>query len=240
MKSVIYHLGGYRANFNFFEFLVAQATYGATHVVIDKTRMRKDYSMEETLERIASIIEPGCALAGCTYSYSSDPQVYPIMAKRVGYHISVVIDAWKAKGKIRKLESVLPPKNERYTVTLRKSSENDRRNSNEAAWREFAEEISAFVIEDYADRKIDLHERMAYYAGAEMNYFVANGPAILCSLSDYPYTIFMKNVQEKYNLRHGVWLGQLPWANKRQLCVWEDDSIENLRQFRPLPEVANG
>lgn len=221
-----YGLGHYRANFNFLEFLVASASQGANHVVFSTDKPRPYYSPEETERRVKSILEPACALAGCTFSHGNEPGINP------GYHISAVINAHK-NGRIRKLKTVLPPKSEKYTVTLRNTSENANRNSNEDDWREFAQEIGAFVIEDWSDKPIHLHERMAYYAGAKMNYFVANGPMMLCLLSDYPYTAFMDGVNEKYHQRNGFWRIQLPWANKNQKAVWNGASPKNMRRYSP-------
>ena len=222
----VYDLSRYPANFNFLESLVAAATLGSKHIIFDDTRgYRAKFSKSETLRRVESILVPACALAGCTHSFGSGSGRDP------GYHISTVLKVYREQGRLEKLRSVLPAKQEKYTVTLRKSKRYPERNSDEQSWRRFASEVGAIVIDDYDAKPIHLHERMALYAGAEMNYLVANGPIGLLMFSDYPYTAFMKNVNPAYHKEHGWQVGtQLPWANERQRFVWADDGYENIRR----------
>lgn len=224
MVEACYDLSRYPANFNFIEFLVAARTMGATRISFDTSSVRPKFTPYETQKRIASILIPACELAGCDYTFDKGSKYID-----PGYHMDVLIKTFHAYGKLEKLKSVLPPGNERYTVTLRNSSRYPQRNSGDD-WRRFAKEIGAFVIEDYGDEPIDLRKRMALYAGAEMNYFVANGPMMLCVCSDYPFTAFMKNVDEKYHAEHGFPVGsQLPWLTDKQRFVWLPDTYENLR-----------
>lgn len=229
--QAVYDLSRYPANFNFVEFLVAAATLGANHVVFDdRNGYRAKFKKWETEERVRSILEPACALAGMSFSWNDaeDDAIDP------GYHISAVIRAHEAKGRLEKLQSVLPPAKARYTVTIRNSLRYRERNSDVEAWSRFARDIGALVIEDYADKKIHLHDRMALYAGSEMNYLVANGPIGLLMFSDYPYTAFMKNVNPAYHKEHNWPVGaQLPWANERQRFIWEADDYANLCRHLP-------
>jgi hypothetical protein len=128
---------------------------------------------------------------------------------------------------IPRLKSVLPPGKERYTVTLRNFDRFPTRNSREADWRTFAAEIGALVIPDYEVEPIGLHERMALYAGAEMNFFVTNGPVMLCFLSEYPAMGFdVQNSPPK-----GVEkFGQYPFLLPQHRQIWEPDTIENIRK----------
>jgi len=230
-STAIYDLARYPVNFNFIEFLVASASLGAKYILLDHSKgVRPKYSMEETMQRLHSIIEPACALAGCTYEYGSG--IGGGSGLDVGYHLSAVLEVYRHMP-IKKLTSVLPAKTNKYTVTLRNSDRYAERNGNEKAWLDFAERIGATVIPDYTDNPIHLHDRMAYYAGAKMNYFVGNGPASLCLFSDYPYTVFMSNVDDAYCQKHGFWLKQLPWANNRQKLVWAQDTEENINREAP-------
>lgn len=217
-----YDLSRYPANFNFVEFLVAAATLGATHVAIDRSKgIKGKYPKDETARRLTSIVEPACALAGCTFDYGS-------VGIDTGYHISSVLSVWSEVGEIKKLQTVKPAVQCDYTVTIRKSTRYPERNSGRG-WKRFADEIGAVVIDEYDESPMHLHDRMALYAGAKMNYLVANGPAALLMFSDYPYTAFMKNVDRVYHARHGFPVGsQLPWANENQRCIWSDDAYEAL------------
>lgn len=222
--NAVYRLDEYPANFNFFEFLVAASTAGATHILLDHSRgVRKKYPDQVLTNRLLSIVEPGCALAGCTYEYGSGKGIDP------GYHFNVVVDAFEKYGTIKKLQSVLPASKERFTVTLRNQQRRAHRNSS-PDWIRFANEIGARVILDYENEPLDLHERMALYAGAEMNYFVANGPGVLCICSDYPYTTFMHSVYDTYHQSIKLPIGsQVPWSKPNQRIIWKPDNYANIR-----------
>lgn len=220
----VYNLAERPCNFNFFEFLVASTTAGCNHVVFDDSRGYKPkYKKDETQRRIESILIPGCELAGVTYEFGEGRGYDP------GHHISAVIKAYRKFGRIERLKSALPKGDVKYTVTLRNSTRYPERNSDRKSWLRFAGEIGAVVIEDFGDQPIDLIERMALYMGAEMNYMVANGPGILCFLSEAPFTSIMKNVNLAYHSEHGFPKGsQLPWFTDRQKVVWSGDSYEEL------------
>jgi len=223
--NAVYDLSRYPANFNFLEFLVAATTRGATHIAFNEENgVRPKFSLIQTMERLESIVFPSCKFAGCTYGAGSEG-IDP------GYHISAVMKAWKDTGRIRKLTppEPIPCK---YTVTLRDYDRFPQRNSNREVWLEFAREIGAVVIDDWYRKKITIEKRFALYAGADMNFMVATGPSALCMFSEVPYCIWLKAPNKAYHQEHGFPVGsQLPWANDRQVCLWEEDSRENLRKW---------
>lgn len=194
---------------------MASTTYGATHIVIDDTQGSKKFSGLELEERIHSILIPACRIAGCTFEFGKSRGLRP------GHHMSAVLRAYRKMGFIKKLVSKTKG-NDEYTVTLRNYPRHSYRNSTHD-WRSFAKDIGARVIEDYYDFPISLEDRFSLYAGAKMNYFVANGPMTLCQFSDYPYTAYINptGVWETYHKDHGWYKTQLPWANKNQKIVWE-------------------
>lgn len=224
--QAVYRFDRYPASFNFLEFLVAAKTYGATEIVLDVSHGHTlKYTLKETEQRVKSIVEPCCALAGLPFVYG---KTAPGMID-CGYHFAVPVKAWKDCGWLAKLKSVKPSKVVQYTVTLRNSTRQPRRNSNTTAWRRFAEEIGAKVFEDWSDEPIHLHDRMAYYAGAEMNFFSNGGMSALGIFSDYPYTILMNKAYNPYLDANGWKRGdQIPWALPNQTTVWEEDTYENL------------
>ena len=225
--NAIYRLSEYPACFNFIEFLVAACTLGATHVRLDNTKgVRSKYDAAETDKRMKSIVEPACALAGRGFSYGAGEGIDP------GYHISAALKAWKKAGRIERLRSVKPAASVPYTVTLRNSRRFPERNSDQAAWRAFALAIGATVIEDYDDKPTDLHDRMALYAGATMNYGVGNGPMALLWFSEYPFCTVMKNVRCEYLKRCGWPCGtNLPWQLPNQHFHWGTDDAATLRSL---------
>ena len=225
--NAYYDLGKKSPAFSFLEFCCAARTEGVDNVIIDnRNGYINGYERKEAKQRVHSIFPESCELFGMSHEFGGphgeciSPSHLPI-----GW-----IEAYKKHGRIAKVTSVLPPKSERFTVTIRKvKGHQDSRNSDEDAWRRFAKHIGAYVIEDYDTVPITLKERLAYYAGAEMNYFVVNGPMHLCIFSDYPYGIVMKNVKtEKMKTNGWPVGGQLWFANERQRCFWHDDSYENL------------
>lgn len=232
MRAVaLYDLSRYPANFNFVEFLVAAATRGARHVLFDASRgYRPKFDPKETAKRMRSILEPACALAGCTFAYGGPQEGCAYCDP--GYHYDALLEALRDCGSLRLLAGTRTPGTARYTVTLRTSGRYPKRNSNESAWRGFAERIGAAVIEDYARAPIALADRMALYEGAEMNFGVGNGPMALCLLSRAPYLIFHKAPDADYHARHGFPVGsQYPWAlAASQRLVWQDDSRENIER----------
>lgn len=193
------------------------------------------WPVEESRKRVESYILPGPALAGlpCREGTDGDDNI-------CGQDLAHIIAYCKAGGRFERLKSVLPPSRERYTVTLRQSANLSHRNSEQVAWRVFAADIGAYVIEDYDVKPISLHERMALYAGAEMNFGVLNGPVALCHLADYPVMIFRADSQAKLLRSRGVKDGgKFPWMLPHQHLIWQDDMIDSLRwNFAMLKHAA--
>lgn len=201
------------ASFDFFTWLVHVQSLGATEIVLDTTKFRlSKWDIDEAWKRYHSVIEEGSALAGLPSREGTDGEVF-------GSHNLKDIAALPTFNRLR---TVLPKKNARYTVTLRRSTHNPHRNSDEPVWREFAKLIGALVIEDYSVVPIHLYERVALYAGAEMNFGVTNGPLALLYLTNYPFMMFDCISSKKGFAGHGIkkWT-QLPWASKDQILVWD-------------------
>ena len=224
--EAVYDLKHFAASFDIADFLCGAKTRGADRVVFDDTHgYSGKYSPEKTRQRMQSILEPACALADMPYRYGQPMRD----AMHPPRHISAPIRAWEEFKRIEKLRSVLPPASVDYTVTLRNSLRETQRNSNSVAWRKFAARIGAVVIEDYTEVAIGLHERMAMYAGAKMNFVTNGGPARLLVLSDYPYTLFMNAPHTQHLIAHGWLPGTQPkWANADQVTIWSDDTDENI------------
>lgn len=208
------------ATFDFATWLVHVKKRGATRIVVSDKIVRTTKFPEEVMrQRIESIILPMPALAGLPVERGEH-------GDEIGsYRMSDLV----ALGDFYRLKTVLPPGTERYTVTLRNYPHNAYRNSDEDLWREFAAKIGARVIEDFADEPIGLHERVALYAGAEMNFGVTNGPVWLLFLTPYPVTMFDCLVNAPLWQAHGIqpWT-QLPWALPHQKLVWHCPTMSDL------------
>jgi hypothetical protein len=228
----LYDCGRYLTSFNFFEWLVQAEASGAQTVVFDIRHMRADkWPAAVALKRFWSILWPGPALAGLKREVFAPGDLGKTEAQQVAKPGGQpLVDFWKAGGRFRRLRSVLPPGKARYTVTLRKTQRAPARDSDLSVWLPFAEEIGATVIRDYDEKPIELHERMALYAGAEMNFFVSNGPGVLCSFTEYPCMLFNTVHARGSLLSDGIQDGaQYPWMLENQRTIWEEATAESLR-----------
>jgi hypothetical protein len=219
--DLLYDLNG----FDFYQWLPVAVARGATEIVFGTKGHRESIWPADVLrKRFETIIAPGPALIGLPCREGDD-------GERVGSCKLKDFVAFVRHNKFPRLRSVLPPSPARYTITLRhQERKSPYRNSNEAAWRTFADEIGAVVIEDFDVKPIHLHERMALYAGAEMNFGVACGPTFLCSVTEYPCMIFNWGCQRKFHAKVGLRYGeQMPWFGKDQIAVWGSDDLATIR-----------
>lgn len=224
--NALYDLSRYIASYNFFEYLLLAQVKGATHVVFNAQNPKSDkWPIEQVRERFRSILLPGPALAGMTHSMGDTGVDFGSPSG------ALAVAAWKS-GKMKRLRSVKPAGKERYTVTLRKTPRANGRDSDEVAWRTFADEIGALVIPDYDEAPIHLHDRMALYAGAEMNFFVSNGPGVLCSFTSFPCMIFDTHLAAGSLNSDGIkgWGAQYPWMGRDQFAIWESANLLNIRK----------
>lgn len=207
--------------FDFFLWLVLVKAKGAEGIVINLEHPKQHkFTVEEVLQRFENIIIPGPALADLpSWIGHETPNV-----------TGTTEEFFRLMRPFERLRSVKEPQKVEYTVTLRNSYRVPGRNSSNA-WKDFAWEIGAFVIEDYYDDPIHLHDRMAYYAGAKQNFLVNQGPTNLLMASPYPFCNFVTDANRRPYKKIGV----LPdtrysWLLSNQHFVWQNDSIENLRE----------
>ena len=217
-----YDLSQQIAGFDFFHWLLYVQSTRATEIVLDTQHIKTSkWDLATTQRRVETIIKPGPALAGLPCRVGIDGHT-------INGYLGALLKSARDGNPIKRLRSVLPPGNARYTVTIRNTQRAAGRNSNEAAWRTFAAEIGARVIEDYDVEPLGLHEVMALYAGAEMNFGVSNGPVTMGLLSEYPMMAFdfqksAKAIERQSGMKFGQ---QLPWATKDQFQVWEPDNLD--------------
>jgi len=229
----LYDLSKYLASFNFFEWLLQAEARGATTVVFDIRGIRGDkWPLPVSRQRFYSICQPGPALIGLPQETFNCNTIGSTEARDLAQPGGAPLVAfWKSGKRFKRLRSVKPQGTARYTVTLRKTQRSPARDSDEAVWREFAAEIGALVIPDYEVEPIHLHDRMALYAGAEMNFFVSNGPGVLCSFSEYPCMMFNTHHAAGSFRGDGIegWGAQYPWMLENQRAIWEEATHEALR-----------
>lgn len=224
-----YDLSNYLASFEFFYWLVQVQADGATKICLDPTDPKlKNFTPEDVEQRFETIIRPGPALAGLeSYVGNTKTQLRATPSQLVNWY--------RSGRRFRRLKTVLPPVACRYTVTIRQNRAGAKsRNSNREVWRQFAREIDAVVIDDYYNCPISLHDRMALYAGAEMNFGVCNGPMAALSLTKYPVAMVVNTQSARNSLtRHGSRPDEnYPWMLPNQHLVWKsDDKLENLMEI---------
>jgi hypothetical protein len=221
-----YSLSTHIASFDFYSWLVLVKAAGATEIVFDTARPKTTkWPADIVLRRYESIIAPGPALAGLPSRKGTDGE--PV----VNPHMRFLVEHSRAGRRFERLRTVLPAGAARYTVTLRNDRRIPERNSNVPAWRTFAAEIGALVIDDYDDAPLGLHERVALYAGAEMNFGVPNGPMHLCALTPYPFMVFDCDHCAGGFLNAGIRFGEpCPWGGPNQRWIWEPDELPVLRR----------
>ena len=229
----LYDLGKYLCSFNHFEWLLQAHARGATKIVFDIRGIRGDkWPTEVSRKRFYSICQPGPALIGLpqeTFDGSSIGGTDAVDIATPGG--GPLVAFWKAGRRFKRLATVREPGKARYTVTLRKTDRSPARDSDEAVWREFADEIGARVIPDYDVKPIHLHDRVALYAGAEMNFFVSNGPGVMCSFTEYPCMLFNTHHARESLIGDGMAEGdQYPWMLANQRAIWELATPEILRR----------
>ena len=230
----LYDLGRYLPSFNIAEWIVQAEALGATKVIFDVREMRHDkWPSPFNWRRFESICLPMPALIGLAHEVFDRGTTAPTEAQDIAKPGGAsLVQFWNSGKRFKRLRTVRPHVKCRYTVTLRKTQRSPGRNSDESVWREFAKEIGAWVIPDYDDAPTHLHERMALYAGAEMNFFVSNGPGVLCSLSEYPMMMFCAHHAWGSYKGDGMgeWGAQYPWALPQHRSIWEDATRESLRR----------
>ncbi len=226
-KKALYNIKKRIAGFDFYNFAVVARHKGYDEIVFDVSGLKKRKWDKETVKkRFESIILPGPELLGMKWSYG---QVGDFV---IDTDPKYIVDFYRAGNIFRKIECPIPPKKVEYTVTIRNTQRAPFRNSNEPAWREFASEINAVLFDDFEKEPILLKERFSYYAGAKMNFFVSNGPGLLCILSPYPYMIFACNKDRQNIERIGVKEGEnWPWAIKNQFNIWLNDDLPTIRRI---------
>lgn len=228
----LYDLSRYLTSFNFFEWVVQAEANGATTVVFDIRRIRSDkWPLDVARRRFWSICDPGPALIGLPRevfdeSTGGAPTRAHDIAKPGG---APLVTFWNLGRRFRRLRTVREPYTTPYTVTLRKTQRSPLRDSDENVWLPFAKKIGATVIRDYDDQPLHLHDRVALYAGAKMNFFVSNGPGVLCSLTEYPCMLFNTHHARESLMGDGLWDGaQYPWMLPNQRAIWEQATPESL------------
>jgi len=221
--KALYRLSEKIAGYDFFPWLVMQAQAGATEIVFDtRNPTTSKWPAAAVMRRFETLLWEGPPLLGLKRSIGTEGrQLAP-------YHQKDLIRLARAGVEFPRIKSVLPAGTERYTVTLRNTQRAPTRNSNEDAWRTFAAEIGARVIPDYEDEPLGPHEMVALYAGAEMNFFVTNGPGLLCMLSPYPVMQFDLNVSP---IGLGVPYGEgYPWLLPNQFQIHESGDLPTIRK----------
>lgn len=223
----LYNLGEMVAGFDFFNWLVQVKALGATEVVFDiRNPKTSKWDYQTVMRRFESILLPGPALAGlsCRIGTEGERMASPLTRD--------FVKALEGGMVIERLKSVLPVGSEKYTVTLRDTQRAPNRNSLTDDWRTFADEIGARVIEEYDVEPLGLHERVSLYAGAEMNFFVTNGPAGMCSLTPYPMMMFDCNIAMGPAGRYGIPFGvpRYPWMLEGQSLIWEAATLPTIRK----------
>lgn len=220
--AALYDLSRRTTTYDYFTWQAIVQSHGADEIVFNTASgwYTSKYPAEECKRRFENYILPGPMLSGLPARIGRDG---------VDYGTHNYRDLFGRD--FRRFKSPLPPRSERYTVTLRQTERNAHRNSDVDLWRRFAKEIGAYVIEDHSVVPITLYDRMALYAGAEMNFGVTNGPMALLYFTDYPMAMFDAQNSKSWEL-HGITVGgQIPWCRENQRLIWKKPTLEMLLDY---------
>jgi len=212
--------------YDFFNWLVHVKLLGATEVAFRIEPMNQGkWPVAESLKRFKNYIWPGCALADLPCKVSNHgEEIGSVMM------FDLLAELEKTGQELPRLRSVKLPKKVRYTVTIRETFHNPHKNSDRDLWIKFADKIGAHIFEDDTRVRTDLHERVSYCAGAQMNFGVTNGPMSLLYYTAYPFTIFCDPEATKKSFGgHKIAPGdQIPFFLPRQKFVWQKPTLDDL------------
>lgn len=216
--------------YDYFNWLCHVKLLGATriHFRIEPMGQSK-YSIAEGLKRFKNFIYPAPELFGLEKAMRNDGD------GTIGslYFNDLQADAERLRGNakdIPRFRSVLPPSDKRFTVTIRDTFRNVHKNSDRVLWEKFAARTGAYIIDDHAKKPMELHDRIALYAGAKMNFGVVNGPLAALYYSPYPFCIHCDPIASAKSFGgHKIKSGDraacfLP----NQRWVWEKPTMDSL------------
>ena len=205
-------------------------------------------SAADRARMLEHVMRPLVEMLGGTVEEGDEGQTHP-------YIMSHVLRLHRLGG-VRPdfLANAQPQERGYVTITLREAAYWPQRNSDWDAWSLFAMRLERegeriVWVRDTAKADValppkmqaaptaskDVRARAALYAGAKVNYFVNNGPAMLCIMSGAPYRIFKPVCdapacsEDWWTRSVGVSPGyQFPWATTDQRIVWRDDDFNSL------------
>lgn len=232
---VQYDLSQDIASTDCFSWACLAAAEGATEVVFrtDRGFKTNKWPRERVIRRLETMLMPGMALLGLRCRIGND-------GVRTWHNPGNA--AWElqrhalAGRSFPRMKTVMAPGIAEYVIILREDTRVPEKNSNMPAWRKFADEIGAHIVEDFDTSPMHPHSIMSLCAGARMTFAVNSGQAWLACLSPYPVTIF-DTTNEAGSIKHyfpkcGVPIGEKwAWFDDSQQIVWESDNLNNLRRY---------
>ena len=213
--------------YDYFNWLCHVKLLGATkiHFRVEPMRQSK-YPAAEGRRRFHNFIWPAPELFGLDKAMGNDGDA------SVGslYFNDLQADAARMGKDIPRMRSVRSPAKEQFTVTIRDTFRNVHKNSDRVLWEKFAARTGAYVIDDHAKKPMELHDRIAFYAGAEMNFGVVNGPLAALYYSPYPFAISCDPVTSAKSFGgHKIKPGdRCPYFLPNQRWIWERPTMDGL------------
>ncbi len=261
MKTAIYDFSVSPYSFDFVQFVVAAKSKGCERIAfVPGERDYQKLSDMEQRRRFYTVLLPlahGMSLHVCRSRDEARgiecayPEDYDVDAPLEGHHFKhalAVNDPVPFQPSRDAVEYVRGRLGDRKPVVITiRETQRPARNSNIAAWLEFAKYAKAaghevvFVPDtDHKDREFgfdswpeaaeDIHIRLALMDAALVNMGVANGPMMLAFFSKRPL-LYLKPITDahvetsrKFMAAQGLFPGTQPvWFTKAQRIVWEDD-----------------
>lgn len=230
MRSVVYDLKKRPVSWDFITFAISARELGYRHIVFRNMRGNKTLQTQQVIDRVHNIMIPAIKmLGGMAYSMDGDGD------ERVASH-----EYYYMRPDFERMMS--PRKAEvEHTVTIRDVPYAAQRNSDRNLWTRFAKQIGALLIEEYDRVPISFEDRLAYYAGARMNWGVTNGPLSAMFLTPYPISMFCdERLDRKCFAGHGILPGgQVQFSLPHQNLIWGAINYDNLMRHYERIQLAD-
>src|SRR5690349_10134422 len=230
MRWAVYDLARHSPSFDFLTFIQGAFQAGAEGIWFKRGYQAGPYGGEEgQRKRVKTICFPICHMYRMPYALASHAP--PSVFDECGICVQKTLKS------VRPLEAgqaALDRANDRFrgrrpiVVSIRHCTYQPERDSS-PAWRRWAADHDAEIVEDWFDDPIPLEDRVACYQLASMNIGVSAGVQAINIYSYRPYLILKYLVEEvkasstRYFKRMGWKPGeQMPWATKYQNIVWNN------------------
>lgn len=251
MKTAYYNLADRGSTWGaFFSFAVMAKLDGCTDIEIiagHRGELQR-YPVEVCERRARTMMIPLAKLLGLDARFDPKPSAKTsnyrntgkMLKSRMPLPFEYVIDD-EARAKAEKVAKNFGESEGYITVTLRRQQFESKRNSNLEEWMKAIvalerEGFHVYHVMDYEDTPVTPGELLAIYQRSIVNFFIPNGPSILCQYMPIPMIMLKPLIEEGAQLTPRFWKkefgikpGEQPaWWGPERLLWWADDTCDEI------------